>query len=529
MIETLSLKQKIGQMIVVRTSGYLFDHQRPYPFWEASNSQLQKWLGQLNIGGVILLGGSAAEVYLRCQQLQNFAQTPLLIAADIEEGVGQRFSGATQFPPPMALGEIYQKNPTLAQELALKMGEITAKEALNIGVNWILAPIMDVNNNPNNPVINVRSFSEKSDIVSNLGVSFIEGARKFPVLTTAKHFPGHGDTSTDSHLDLPTIPHNLDRLEKIEIPPFQSAIAGGVDAVMTAHLLIPAWDKVNPATISSEILTNKLRKKLEFSGLIVTDALIMGGVAKYYNNEDLAVKVVKAGADILLMPENPEGAIKAIEKAVMNGEISESRIEESYQRIIEAKKKLNHVFSSFKIEEIDQESARETVNLVLENSNRKQGNLPIKIKDQQEPKINLIYVDSILNQNVVARHTPAVNLLTKMGYEVRLIDQTNLISVSELNQPFLLQIFLRGNPFRGSAGLTEKIKQYFPNLCTKNNLQGIIIYGSPYIYDYFSTEIKPKIPCLFSYGQFNQAQTMMIESLFNLTKTMDQKESQFID
>lgn len=524
----LSLKQKIGQMIIVRTSGYLFDHERRYPLWEASNSLLQKCLGEFNIGGVILLGGSAGEIYLRTQQLQNFAQTPLLISADIEEGVGQRFSGATEFPPPMALGEIYQKNPELAQELAYQMGKITAQEALAIGINWILAPIMDVNNNPNNPVINIRSFGENPEIVSKLGVSFIEGAKNFPILTTAKHFPGHGDTATDSHLDLPTIPHNIQRLENIEIPPFQSAIASGVDTVMTAHLLIPAWDKINPATLSQEILTKKLRNQLEFSGLIVTDALIMGGVAKYFNPEDLAVKVVEAGADILLMPENPEVAINAIEKAVITGKISEERIEESFKRITLAKSKLNVNLSAFKSDQISQERARETVNLILKNSLRKRGNIPVKISDKEEAKINLIYVDSLLNQNLVARHSPAVNLLTSMGYEVRLIDQTNLISETELNQPFLLQIFLRGNPFRGSAGLSEKIKKYFQSICKQENLQGIIVYGSPYIYEWFTTEIKLEIPCLFSYGQFDQAQKMMIESCFNLTEINKTNEEVFI-
>ncbi len=181
-----TLKEKIGQMIVVRASGHLFDHQISYPIWEASNSQLSHWLETLNLGGVILLGGSAAELFLRTQQLQEWSKTPLFIAADIEEGVGQRFSGATYFPPPMALGEIAKSDLPLAIKYAYKMGEVTAKEALTIGINWILTPVVDVNNNPDNPVINIRAFADSPEVVSELSTAFIKGAKNHPALTTAK-------------------------------------------------------------------------------------------------------------------------------------------------------------------------------------------------------------------------------------------------------------------------------------------------------------------------------------------------------
>ncbi|PSO92465.1 MAG: beta-glucosidase, partial [Cyanobacteria bacterium SW_6_48_11] len=201
--KSLSLQEQIAQMIVVRASGYLFDHQIRYPHWEPPAATLQHWLQDLNLGGVILLGGSAGEIALRSQQLQAWAKTPLLIAADIEEGVGQRFAGATWFPPPMAIGEIAKQDASLAQSYAQKMGAVTAAEALAVGINWIFAPVVDVNNNPANPVINVRSFGETVATVTQLATAFIQGAQAFPVLTTAKHFPGHGDTAVDSHLDLP--------------------------------------------------------------------------------------------------------------------------------------------------------------------------------------------------------------------------------------------------------------------------------------------------------------------------------------
>lgn len=229
-------------MIVVRASGYLFDRQIRYPAWEPSNAQLRHWLETLNLGGVILLGASAAEIALRTQQLQNWSLNPLFIAADIEEGVGQRFSGATWFPPPMALGAIARHHLTQARDYALKMGAITAKEALSIGINWLLAPVVDVNNNPDNPVINIRAFADTPEIVSQLTTAYIQGAKSYPILTTAKHFPGHGNTNTDSHLDLPVLNHSLTELESTELLPFQAAINAGVDSIMSAHLLIPAWD-----------------------------------------------------------------------------------------------------------------------------------------------------------------------------------------------------------------------------------------------------------------------------------------------
>ena len=278
----MNLAEKVAQMVVVRASGYLFDNQIRYPDWEPPTSKLKYWLQDLGVGGVIFVGGSAVDLATRTQQLQSWAKTPLLLAADIEEGVGQRFAGATWFPPPMAIAALAQTNPTKAQEYAETMGSITAQEALAIGLNWILAPVVDVNNNPDNPVINIRAFGETPEIVGQLATAFIRGAQKYPVLTTAKHFPGHGDTAVDSHFELPVLPHSESRLVEVELPPFVEAIAAGVDSVMSAHLLIPAWDKELPATLSQKILTGQLRQRLGFGGLVVTDALVMGAIANRY-------------------------------------------------------------------------------------------------------------------------------------------------------------------------------------------------------------------------------------------------------
>ena len=515
-----SLKEQIGQMVIVRASGYLFDAQIRYPGWEAPNEKLKQWLEELNLGGVILLGGSSAELLLRSQQLQSWAKTPLFIAADIEEGVGQRFSGASWLPPPMALSAIAAKNSGLAQQYALQMGAITAKEALTVGINWLLAPVVDVNNNPANPVINIRAFGDTPNTVSNLATAFIKGAKKYPVLTTAKHFPGHGDTATDSHLDLPTIPHPDSRLRQIELPPFEEAIATGVDSVMTAHLLIPAWDSQYPATLSPPILTGKLRQQLGFEGIIVTDALIMGGMTKYASPAEIAVMAVEAGVDILLMPDDPVVAIESIYQAVQSGRISEARIHQSLERIWQAKAKVIPDSRSFaspdSLYELVCSEATKTIKSILQDSLQVGGDVPIKPKQDQSLR-NLIVVDNILNCNFLDLHTSAVATPQKLGYQLQLVDHNTIDGVQSDTRDTLLQVFIRGNPFRGSAGLTPQAQKIYRQLIETNKIQGVIIYGSPYVLDWFVSQIPSELPWLFTYGQMPIAQAIALDTLFGLT------------
>ncbi|MEA5533556.1 glycoside hydrolase family 3 N-terminal domain-containing protein [Crocosphaera sp. XPORK-15E] len=504
-------------MIVVRASGYLFDHQIRYPVWEVSNPILHHWLDTLNLGGVILLGGSAGELLLRTQQLQEWSQTPLFIAADIEEGVGQRFSGATWFPPPMALGEIAKNDLDLGISYAYEMGKVTAQEALSIGINWILTPVVDVNNNPDNPVINIRSFGDSPNIVSPLVTAFIEGAKSYPALTTAKHFPGHGDTVSDSHLNLPIINHDNERLESLELMPFKAAIEANVDSVMTAHLLINAWDNENPATLSKAILTGKLREKLGFEGLIVTDALVMGGVANFADAEEVAVKAVEAGADVLLMPDNPEKAINAVYDAVESGRLTRERIEASVNRIWQAKQKIfNQEKPDLSIYQLSQPTARQTVKNILKYS-LKTNNKTIEKAAYNTPKRNLIVVDDLLNADFLDRQMPGVIIPKYLGYDLQLVDQNTLDNVLEDNRSTLLQIFLRGNPFRGSAGFNENSKKFYHNLLKKSTVHGLIIYGSPYILDWFKTQINDELSWVFAYGQMAESQAIACQILFNLS------------
>jgi beta-glucosidase len=511
----MNLKAKIGQMIVVRASGCLYDRQRRYPQWEADNQTLQRWLPELNLGGVILLGGSAVEVKERSQQLQSWAQTPLLMAADIEEGVGQRFSGLTWFPPPMALGEIAQNNLNLARQYARQMGAITAQEAVLIGINWLLAPVVDVNNNPDNPVINIRAFSDRHDLVSQLTTAFIEGTQTYPILSTAKHFPGHGDTVTDSHLDLSAIAHDLSRLQEIELAPFRTAIAIGVDSVMTAHLIIPEWDRDNPATLSEAILTGQLRQKLGFNGLIVTDALIMGGITKYAAPEEVAVLAILAGVDILLMPTDPQIAIDAIEQAVKSGRITEDRIDRSFQRIMAAKRKLGN-WETEKLEAVTNNSNNgfTLAKDILRASLRMGGNLPLQSVKNDSYR-NLIVIDDVLNSSFLDLSTPAIAVPQQLGYQRQILDRNSLNAIVNDSRKTLLQLFIRGNPFRGSAGLTPEAMIQYHQLVNSDRLIALIIYGSPYVLNWFLTNLKPEIPWIFTYGQMDLAQEIALEALFN--------------
>lgn len=528
-IEHLSLPQQVAQMLVVRASGFLFDPQILYPLWEPPLAKLQEWIGEWGVGGVILLGGSAGEVALRSQQLQDWATVPLLICADVEEGVGQRFAGATWFPPPMAWAEIAQRDVRLAETYAEQFGAVTAQEAQAIGLNWILTPTVDVNNNPDNPVINVRAFGEDPDTVGRLTAAFIRGAQQQGVLTVAKHFPGHGDTHVDSHLDLPVIEHSLSRLDQVELVPFRSAIQAGVESVMTAHLRIPALDPDRPATLSRPILDQLLRRHLGFEGLIVTDALIMGAIADRYGKNEAPVMAVEAGADVLMMPADPVGAIEAVCQAVLTGRIPAAQIRASVERIWQAKQKVctplpagdsSHAWESPTVSleahhlttHLAQPAALAQVTQILQHSMRGQGQVTVS------PGRNLILLDSLVGCEFLGRTAPAIVLPQSLGYQTQIIDRfTPELNLSPLaNQSTLLQLFIRSNPFRDSAGLTQRAQDWIAALLECQQLQGLILYGSPYTLDRLLPLLPSDLPYRFSYGQMPQAQTLALQQLLGL-------------
>ena len=326
----MTLEEKIGQVVVCRYSGHFVNRDSDYL------ERLESLIVKQKIGGLILFGGEVYETAYLTNTVQKLAKIPLLIASDFERGTGNQISGTTLFPPLMAVGA------TWSEEQAYLMGRITALEARAIGIHMTYAPVVDVNINPENPIINVRSLGEDPEQVSRLAIAFIKGCQENGLMATAKHFPGHGDTDQDSHSVLPTVGGDRSRLERVELYPFRQAIEAGVQAIMTAHLQLPALDPTPdlPATLSHLIITELLRKELGFKGIIVTDAMDMEGVTTLYSPEEAALKAVQAGVDMVLLPPMPDEVIEFLIQAARRGQISETRINTSVRRILEAKARL---------------------------------------------------------------------------------------------------------------------------------------------------------------------------------------------
>jgi beta-N-acetylhexosaminidase len=337
----MSLRDEVAQLVFIPFHG------------EAPNSRSRegrkflRLIRDMRVGGLILVNWSNGRAIQRAEpyalaaflnRMQKLAAVPLLVGGDFERGASMRVTGTTVFPHAMAFGAA--GDPAFSRF----EGEVTAREARALGVHWIYYPVADVNNNPDNPIINIRSFGENPRDVAAQVRAFIEGAhsdkRNF-VLVTAKHFPGHGDTSVDTHVNIATITADRERLDRVELVPFRAAIDAGVDSIMTAHLAVPALSPPDlPATLSPAILTDLLRGELGFKGLVVTDALEMGGIARGFNSGEAAVRALEAGADALLMPADPEAAIRAVVAAVEGGRLTRRRIEESLVKLLAAKERL---------------------------------------------------------------------------------------------------------------------------------------------------------------------------------------------
>ncbi len=335
----LSLRQKVGQMIMPRVLGDFA------PEGSESFERIAALIDDQEVGGVIVSVGTPTDIATKLNVLQRRSNLPLLVAADLETGAGFRMrgavylpggtdlGGASDFPSLMALGAT--GDPFFAYE----MGRITAEEARAVGIHIPFAPVLDVNNNPENPVINTRSFGEDPELVAAMGVCFVEGIQDYGAIATGKHFPGHGDTDVDSHLALPVIRVDRGRMEAVELVPFRKAIAAGMGAVMTAHIALPELTESPdlPATLSRNVLTGLLREDLGFDGLLFTDAMNMDAIDRLFTREEAAVRAVEAGADVILMPPDPEAAIRGVVNAVLSGRLTESRIEDSVGRILRSK------------------------------------------------------------------------------------------------------------------------------------------------------------------------------------------------
>jgi beta-N-acetylhexosaminidase len=338
-LKKMTNDEKIGQLFAVWGYGAFLSTESP-TYRELLRDVEEKHIGSFAIqtqGSP--LGIERSQVYptaVLVNTLQSHAKVPLLVAADFERGTSMRLEEGSSFPHAMAVAA------TGRPEDAYTMGKITALEARAVGVPWIFAPDADVNSNPANPIINTRSFGEDPARVSEFAAAFIRGVEENGGLATAKHFPGHGDTSTDSHLDLPTVTSDRAHLDRVELAPFRAAIAAGVSTIMTGHLAVPALEPNPdlPATMSPRISTDLLRGQMGFQGLVVTDALDMGGVTVRYPPGEVAVQSILAGADVLLVPPVLDAALEAVRDAVASGRIPMPRLDEAVTRVLRAKAKL---------------------------------------------------------------------------------------------------------------------------------------------------------------------------------------------
>ena len=337
----MTLRDRVAQLVMTACYGDSPNiRSREYRRYKSQVSELK-------VGGLIVLNRVRDGAVQRAEphataafinRMQRLAKTPLIVGADFEHGASMRMVRTTPFPYMMAFGAANDL------ELTRALGAATAREARAMGIHWIFAPDADVNNNPDNPIINIRSFGENPQAVAAHVKAFIEGAHSDPanlVLVTAKHFPGHGDTDTDTHMNLARVGASRERLDQVELVPFKAAIEAGVDSVMTGHLAVPALEpEEKPATVSKNILTGLLRDELGFKGLICTDALDMQGITKLYGHGETAVRALEAGVDLLLLPGDGKEAVRAVVAAVKEGRLTKERIDESVLKLLTVKAKL---------------------------------------------------------------------------------------------------------------------------------------------------------------------------------------------
>ncbi|MFW6267304.1 MAG: beta-N-acetylhexosaminidase [Halanaerobium sp.] len=480
-IAAMSLEEKVGQLFQVGFSG------------STVNDEIKDLIENYHIGGVIYFSrniknpAQTAELSNNLQQLalDSGSGFPLFISADQEGGTVTRLKGATHFPGNMALGAAQSKN--LTEEVA----QATASELKNLGINVNLAPVLDVNNNPANPVIGVRSFGEDPELVAELGMSYIKGLQSEGITATAKHFPGHGDTDTDSHLDLPIIKHQRSRLDEVELYPFKKAIEAGVDSIMTAHVYFPAIEKEEgiPATLSKSVLTDLLRDELKFEGLIITDCMEMNAIVNTFGTVEGAVRTIEAGSDTVLVShsyQQQKKAIEAVIEAVKSGRISEKRIDQSVKRILTLKgKRINlKQVDQYDPDQIDFKAHQRTAQKLAEKALtlvKNEGVFPLSNPKNKKITVIDFEMDRVsLAENEGAKRNLFVNdLQGEFGdLEYLRLEENNVISAAEqkkLDQSDLI-IVCTYNALANTeqAALAEKLAE--------NNKVVVLALRNPYDY-----------------------------------------------
>lgn len=520
-LHKMTVDEKIGQVIFTTYHGSFTSRD------SAAYRQIIRDVETLHVGGFINvtqgspLGVVKSQAYPTAvlnNQLQAKSKLPLLVGADFERGTAMRLDEGTSFPTAMALAAGGETKD------AYTMGKITAQEARAVGVHWVYAPVADVNNNPGNPIINTRSFGENPARVAEFVTEFVRGVQENGALATAKHFPGHGDTSADSHIDLPVIRADRERLDKLELVPFRAAIRAGVTSIMTGHLSIPSLepDANTPATLSSKILTDLLRKELGYQGLVVTDAMDMGGITLRYAPGEAAVRAFEAGADALLMPPVPDAAFEALQAAVKSKRISRERLDASVRRILEAKARLglnknrlvdvnalNAHFGSVASQDAAQAISDRGVTLLRDTERR----LPLDGTKPTRALLLALYADPepFPGEDLERQLRTRVDSLTTLRADTRFVRAENLkLPAADSYDVVILALFVRVSDRKGNvdipleqAALAEQIYKTGKPVITMG-------FGSPYLIERF-----PQAGTwLAAFGISEVAQISMARALF---------------
>ena len=534
-LKKMTLEEKVGQMIVssfhsnfISTDSEIFD-------------TLSRAVHEQNVGGFHVFGASEAVpgVLLNpaygsvtlgqplaaasmLNRLQAIAKLPLLNTADFEGGVGFRIMGATAFPRLMAFGAA--RDERLAQEA----GRVTGEEARAIGVHVNFAPVVDVNNNPRNPVINTRSFGENPDLVGRLASAYIRGLQSAGVVATLKHFPGHGDTDVDSHLGLPIIRHPRERLEKIELPPFRAGIAAGAGAIMTAHIEMPALDPTpsTPTTLSPPIVGGLLRKDLGFDGIVYTDSMGMAGVTAMHSAGEAAVRAVLAGNDVVLHSPDDAAAFRGIVEAVKSGRIAVAQIDASATRILQAKARAGlhrartvnlesvaTVVGSRANQAVADEVSRRSITLIKDDRNL----VPL----QAPATASVLYLSALDypgNWEIAAPSRTFIPELRKRWPNVTAIEVSDRTSPSELElvramvprfDVVIASVFVRAASASGRMDLAVPVQQLLQGIARSKKPFVSVFFGNPYAAAYMA-----ELPAvLLTYDFYDRAEVSAVRAI----------------
>lgn len=482
-LSDLTLKQKCAQLVMPAIyRGALNPASKEY-------SKIFELVQDYGIGGVVLFQGNSQDQKNMIWRLQSLSRFPLLVAGDYENGLGMRIDDAVSFPHSMAIGAT--KNP----DFAYQVGKTTAVEGRKIGINFNLAPVADVNDNPLNPIINIRAFSQDKNIVSSFVNAFIKGSDDGKMLTSVKHFPGHGNTLIDSHEDIPRINGSKEYLLQNELYPFIKSIENNVKSIMIGHLEVSSLDSNRkvPASLSHPIITELLKEELGFEGLIITDAIDMRAITKYFSQEEAAVKAVLAGNDIILAPLKPKEAIEAIYNAVIEGVIEESRINESVKKIFFAKYWLDLFEDLFPVGIPDSESpkllaqkiADESITLLKNEDNV----LPLDLKSYKSITTIAVtdgiggliteYFGDLLKEN---RYD--INSL-KITRQIRKRDYDKIKSTALKSDLIIISSFNRVNANNGPVDISAQHQNFIQSLIDSEKKVILISFNNPYLISKF--------------------------------------------